>query len=93
MTSKNHMTFKAPPFTRLSPICIVLAYALIGLLWIFLSDNLTGALFRDASSFQDISLLKGFLFILVTSALLYLLIRFFIKELQTSGNILQAAFQ
>lgn len=93
MTFKHHSTFKIPPISRLSPLSIVLVYALIGTLWILLSDSITGMLARETASFHNISLLKGVLFILVTSTLLYLLIHFFIKELRTSGNILQAAFQ
>ncbi|NVN92912.1 MAG: EAL domain-containing protein [Desulfuromonadales bacterium] len=93
MTSKHHTTFKIPHISRFSPISIVLVYALIGTLWILFSDNVTGMLVREAASFKSISLVKGVLFILVTSALLYLLIHFFIKEVRTSGNILQAAFQ
>jgi len=93
MTSKHHTTFKVPPISHLSPCNIVLTYALIGILWILLSDIITGTLAREAHSFQYIGLAKGILFILVTSALLHLLIHFFIKELHTSGNILQAAFQ
>jgi len=93
MTSKHHTTFKVSPISRLSPVIITLTYALIGILWILLSDAISGSLARGIDSFQDIAIMKGMLFILVTSALLYLLIRFFIKEFQTSGNILQAAFQ
>ena len=87
------MTFKLPHSSRLSPLSIVLVYALAGSVWILLSDTITGTLANRIDLYQDISLAKGLLFILITSALLYLLIRFFIKEIQTSGNILQAAFQ
>jgi diguanylate cyclase (GGDEF)-like protein/PAS domain S-box-containing protein len=93
MTAKHFRTFMLPPISRLSPFTIVLVYALTGMLWILLSDTITETLTRDISSFQHLSLAKGILFILLTSSLLHLLIRFFVKELRATGNILQAAFQ
>jgi len=93
MTSKRHRTFKVPPVSHLSPLNIVLTYTLTGILWILLSDSITSRLAKEVHSFQYIGLAKGILFILATSILLYVLIRFFIRELRTSGNILQAAFQ
>lgn len=94
MTSMRQTTFEIPISSRLSPLSIVLIYTLIGILWVLWSGMLpTPVPFRNIFPFQDIAIVRGFLFILVTSALLYLLIRFFIRELRTSGNILQAAFQ
>jgi diguanylate cyclase (GGDEF)-like protein/PAS domain S-box-containing protein len=93
LTSKHHTTFKLPYSSRLSPVSIVLVYALASTLWILLSDTITGTPAEGVFLFQNISRVKGILFILVTSSLLYLLIRYFIKEIRTSGNILQAAFQ
>jgi diguanylate cyclase (GGDEF)-like protein/PAS domain S-box-containing protein len=93
MTAKYFRTFRLPPISRLSPFTIVLIYALIGMLWILTSDTLAETLAGTRYSFRQISLAKGFLFILLTSSLLHLLIRFFVKELRTTGNILQAAFQ
>ncbi len=93
MTAKQFSTFRPPPISRLSPFTIVVAYALTCMLWILLSDTITEALARDIPSFRQFSLVKGILFILLTSSLLHLLIRFFVRELRTTGNILQAAFQ
>ena len=93
MTSKHHSTFNVPPVSRLYPTGIALAYALVGIIWILLSDAITGLLARGINSFQNIAIIKGILFVLMTSSMLYMLIRCLIKEYQTSGNILQAAFQ
>lgn len=93
MLTQQFRTFRLPPISRLSPFSIVLVYAATGILWILLSDTITEALARGTASFQRLSLAKGLLFILMTSGLLYLLIRFFVRELQAAGNILQAAFQ
>lgn len=93
MTGTHQSTFKVYGITRLSPISIVLIYGLSGLVWIVLSDSIAGVMSPDIGSYQYVSFLKGMLFLLLTSSLLYMLIRFLLKELQTSGTILQAAFQ
>ncbi len=93
MTSMRHTTFKVPFSSKLSPFSIVLVYALFGILWTLLSDTLSASLVNKVEAYRHLSLVKGMLFIVITSAILYLLIRFFIRELRTTGNILQAAFQ
>ncbi len=55
-------------------IRIVAIYALFGSLWIFLSDTVVGWMIRDPGLMTRISVYKGMLFILLTSALLYFLI-------------------
>ncbi|ABL00279.1 EAL domain-containing protein [Pelobacter propionicus] len=93
MTAKHFRAFRLPPLSRPSPLTIVLFYALTGMLWIGISEMITEALAGEIHTFPRPGLLKGTLFILLTSILLHLLIRFFVRELRTTGNILQAAFQ
>jgi diguanylate cyclase (GGDEF)-like protein/PAS domain S-box-containing protein len=93
MTAKQFRTFRIPPLSRLSPLTIVLVYALVAMLWTLAPDRLAEALTGTMYSFRQFSIARGVLFILLTSTLLHLLIRFFVKELRTTGNILQAAFQ
>jgi len=58
------------------PVKIVLAYTLIGLLWISISDSLVVSSFPDSpDSLFRVSMLKGFAFVLVTALCLYLLLR------------------
>jgi PAS domain S-box-containing protein len=54
---------------------IVLGYAMFAGLWILGSDWLLGLLVRDPALLTHISTLKGWAFVAVTSALLYLLMR------------------
>ncbi len=53
----------------------VLAYAAFACLWILLSDMLVGWLVSDPARIVLVSTLKGWLFVVVTSLLLYVLIR------------------
>lgn len=88
MTVKQARTFRQPPVSRISPLSIVLLYALSGILWLFLTDRAPKAPTGNLLAFSGPAL-----FILLTALLLHLLIRFFVRELRTSGLILQAAFQ
>ncbi|MBK7616698.1 MAG: PAS domain-containing protein [Burkholderiales bacterium] len=54
---------------------VVLIYAAFAALWILLSDRLVALFVSDPSLVLTLSMLKGWLFVAVTSALLYLLIR------------------
>jgi two-component system, OmpR family, phosphate regulon sensor histidine kinase PhoR len=59
----------------LSPFRIVALYAVFGAGWILVSDRVVAFLISDASRRQDVQTLKGALYVLVTAALLYVLIR------------------
>jgi PAS domain S-box-containing protein len=60
---------------RYAVLKIVGIYALFGGLWIYLSDTLLALLIRQPGIIARISIFKGFLFILLTSVLLYKLIK------------------
>jgi len=55
-------------------IKVVIIYALFGSAWIYFSDTFLGYFAQDDSIITKVAILKGLLFILVTSVLLYLLI-------------------
>ena len=56
---------------------IVLIYVMISFIWVFFSDYLVALLIKDSRIATNISILKGWAFIAVTSMLLYVLIRRF----------------
>ena len=69
-------TSRLPRWLGPMPIRVSLLYALFGLVWILGSDNLADALFRrDPDILLRVSSLKGFLFVGLTSVLLYTLLR------------------
>jgi two-component system, OmpR family, phosphate regulon sensor histidine kinase PhoR len=69
---------------RLTAFRIALIYAILGALWILLSDTLLGLLVRDPETLTRLSTLKGWLFILVTAWLLNSLIRRSMAEIHRS---------
>ena len=84
---------------RLAALRIIAIYALFAAFWIYLSDEALGLFIRDLHSVR-ISVFKGFLFIIVTAALLYQLIARHIrksrgieKELRGSRNLINALLE
>lgn len=59
---------------RATSIRLVLVYAIFASLWILLSDTVISRLFVDADHLQLAGTLKGGLFVVVTSALLYVML-------------------
>ncbi len=72
---------------------IVLIYAAVALLWILFSDNVARALFPDPDLLTRVESIKGALFVLVTSLLLYVQIRGDIARLQSAGERLRRSEQ
>ena len=63
-------------------IKIVGIYAVCGILWIYLSDTIIGGLTRDAVLLTHIAVLKGVMYIALTSLLLYALISRHIRRIK-----------
>jgi two-component system, cell cycle sensor histidine kinase and response regulator CckA len=63
---------------------IVLLYAGFAALWILLSDRLVRLLFRDPAVMMAASSLKGIVFVLITSALLYAILNRYVQGLAAS---------
>ena len=61
--------------SRESILRVVLTYAVASALWILVSDWLLGLMVRDGDAVSQFSVLKGWAFVAVTSALLYWLLR------------------
>ena len=66
-----HDTDESAPDTHASALRIVLIYAAFAGLWILLSDKAVSLLFRDPEHILLASMLKGWLFVGVTSLLLF----------------------
>lgn len=67
---------------------IVLIYVILGGLWIVLSDFFVESQFPEAAVRSTAQLVKGFLYVLVTAALLYLLIRHAVRRLEAANRAL-----
>ena len=66
---------------------IALAYALAGILYILVSDRLVALIFHDVETVTVISTLKGWGFVLVTSVLLWIMIRRHVADLLASEAV------
>jgi signal transduction histidine kinase len=77
------------PLKKHPAIKIAGAYALAGGLWILFSDFLIAQLFSDIPTIIKISTLKGWVFVGVTSWMLYIFIQRDIKLLQRSEQALK----
>jgi signal transduction histidine kinase len=76
-----------------APTRIVLVYAVVGALWIAFSDTVLGILVPDPSLRDHLQTVKGWVYVLATSILLYLLIRRGQRKLVTFGNEIRAAVE
>jgi len=63
---------------------VALVYAAFAGLWILLSDRAMGLLWHDPDALVQASMLKGWLFVLVTTLLLYVLVRRLVGRLNAS---------
>jgi signal transduction histidine kinase len=70
---------------------IVAIYAVFSCLWIFLSDSILELMTTDVATITRISEVKGFVFILLTSLLLYRLIIGHVRKYKEVENGLKAA--
>lgn len=78
------MNYQSSQKRRIGTSRIVAVYALFGLAWIYGSDTVLGWFVHDHSMIVKIAVIKGSLFILCTSALLYTLISRLAKQLASS---------
>lgn len=68
---------------------IVAVYAVFGGFWIFFSDEVMGILVHDPVLITRLSVYKGFTFILVTAALLYILISQYARHMTETARQLR----
>lgn len=76
---------------RLTPFTIALAYTLLGGLWVFYSDYLLAAYLSDPVHFQRSKIINAWVFIVLSSQLLYLLMRRREGAIQRSQDSLSRA--
>lgn len=71
---------------RSAALRLVATYALFSFLWILFSDKAVGYLFSDPAQIVLVSTLKGWLFVAVTSLLLYVLARRLFAKIQAHAR-------
>lgn len=85
--SKNKYSFKY------ENIKICLIYAVIGLIWIFVSDAIIDLITNGQDNVLKISIYKGVLFIIVTTSILYVLINKFLKKICNTEQQLRNSYK
>jgi PAS domain S-box-containing protein len=73
-------------YPRLIPSKIVAVYVIISGLWIFFSDELLDALVSDPHIMLRIAIIKGWIFVLVTSVLLFVMIRRYVARFTDAND-------
>ncbi len=76
------------PFGHRYLIKVVSLYVLFSVFYIFVSDHFLAQAIQDHSLWVKVSIAKGWLFIVITTALLYLLIRRFFTTLKAQEALL-----
>jgi PAS domain S-box-containing protein len=87
----NKFTFSAAAAGRQTALKVTLIYCLISGLWILSSDRLLRLFVTDPELLTSISIVKGWLFVIVTTALLYWLIDRDVRQQQRVEGALQAS--
>ncbi|HZF70261.1 EAL domain-containing protein [Sulfuricurvum sp.] len=87
MNLKNllHRFFK---HFALTPLSLSLIYITIGSLWIVISGYLVKLFTQNPTLIYELELLKGFLFVFATGAVLYVLLKRWLNRLLTINNLL-----
>ena len=78
---------------RVTPWRLSCLYALIGGLWILFSDRALGFFVKDYDLYIQLATVKGWVYVVVTSLLLYFLFYRGMKTLQESEEALQESYQ
>ncbi|KUO67868.1 MAG: hypothetical protein APF83_10810 [Lutibacter sp. BRH_c52] len=68
---------------------IAIIYFIIGFLWIYFSDTFFDTLIKDKETLAKLNILKGFFYVVVTSILLYYLVKTHMAKLHTSELLLK----
>jgi PAS domain S-box len=85
------MMLMVPAQVRNASLRIVAIYAFFGAMWILVSDTVVGWLVSDPAILTRVALFKGWLFILLTSLLLYKLISSDNQKLARATALLQGS--
>jgi PAS domain S-box-containing protein len=68
---------------------IAIIYFIIGFLWIYFSDTFFDTLIKDKETLAKLNILKGSFYVVVTSILLYLLVKTHMNKLQKANALIK----
>lgn len=64
-------------------------YLLIGISWIYFSDTFFGAIAKTEEHLIFFNVIKGFVYVIITSLLLYFLLKGYVEKKKTADNIIK----
>lgn len=73
---------------QLTPLRIVLIFALLSAAWILFSDLAVHKITQDAAVITRLSIVKGWIYVLITSIVLYLLVAAYARNRKNMSSIL-----
>jgi PAS domain S-box-containing protein len=91
-TGSRRETLLGPIFS-IEPLKISFIYLVFGLVWILVSDQVIHIIAYEPEDYATIQSIKGFLFIIITALLLFLLIQHFTRELRGKNDELRASYE
>lgn len=68
---------------------IPVIYFLIGISWIYFSDTFFGAIAKTEENLIIFNVVKGFVYVIITSLLLYFLLKGYVEKKKTADNIIR----
>ncbi len=74
-------------------IKICLIYLISGFIWVYLSDTIVNKLVNDSKISLIIITYKGWIYVIITSAILYLVIRSLLKKVYLAENKLNKSYE
>ncbi|EPY2283376.1 HD domain-containing phosphohydrolase [Clostridium sporogenes] len=74
-------------------IKICLIYLVIGFIWVYFSDRIINKLVKDSEMLLIISTYKGWIYVIITSVILYLVIRSLLKKVYLAEKKLNKSYE
>jgi diguanylate cyclase (GGDEF)-like protein/PAS domain S-box-containing protein len=74
-------------------IKICLIYLIVGFLWILFSDKVASMITKDNKMLLEMSTYKGWMYVIVTAVILYILIKAFIKKVENTEKRLHESYE
>lgn len=91
--NKIYLAMEQLEFYKHSPLKITLIYTFFGGVWILLSDSILHAIFLDVVLVNKLSILKGWIYVVLTASLIYMLISSMVKRLNNQGKKLVESYE
>lgn len=87
------LNFESKNNLKYENLKICLIYLIIGFIWILFSDRIASIIAKDNKMLLEISTYKGWMYVIVTAMILYILIKAFIKKVEGAEKKLHESYE